>query len=167
MNHDSEAWRQEKTVRIRRVVTGNDEEGKSYVKWDGDVEKTPGSKRFSNFPLWATRELPVELTEDDPNEWETGVSLGGGSVFRVCRWEPYEAKQWHRTDTIDYAYVISGEIYMQLDREEVRLKAGDVLIQRATNHNWVNRGPEPCVVLFVLISLKGGRSTGWDLKYVE
>ena len=50
---------------------------------------------------------------------------------------------------------------MQLDKEEVHLKAGDVIIQRSTNHNWVNRGKEACIIAFVLIATEGGKSTGW------
>src|SRR5262249_43000220 len=57
----------------------------------------------------------------------------------------------HRTETIDYAVVLSGEIYCILDDSEVLLKAGDVLIQRGTNHAWSNRSKEPCDILFVLI----------------
>lgn len=61
----------------------------------------------------------------------------------------------HRTQTVDYAIVLSGEITMLLDDSEVHLKAGDVVIQRGTNHAWSNRSPEPCVVAFVLLD---GRS---------
>jgi mannose-6-phosphate isomerase-like protein (cupin superfamily) len=50
--------------------------------------------------------------------------------------------------------VISGEIDMQLDDSEVHLRAGDVLVQRGTIHNWVNRGNKPCVIAFVLIDAK-------------
>lgn len=57
----------------------------------------------------------------------------------------------HRTRTCDYAIVISGEIDMLLDDTEVHLKAGDVLVQQATNHAWVNRGTEVCRIAFVLI----------------
>jgi mannose-6-phosphate isomerase-like protein (cupin superfamily) len=57
----------------------------------------------------------------------------------------------HRTRTIDYAIVLYGEIDMLLDDTEVHLKAGDVLVQQATNHAWVNRGKEPCRICFVLI----------------
>jgi quercetin dioxygenase-like cupin family protein len=56
---------------------------------------------------------------------------------------------------------ISGEMWMQLDEEEVHLKAGDVVIQRGTIHNWVNRGTKPCVMAFILIATEGGESTGW------
>jgi mannose-6-phosphate isomerase-like protein (cupin superfamily) len=50
--------------------------------------------------------------------------------------------------------VISGEIDMELDESTVHLKAGDVLVQRGTIHNWVNRGTVPCVIAFVLIAAK-------------
>jgi mannose-6-phosphate isomerase-like protein (cupin superfamily) len=57
----------------------------------------------------------------------------------------------HRTRTIDYAIILAGEIDMLLDDTEVHLKAGDILVQQATNHAWVNRGKEPCRICFVLI----------------
>jgi mannose-6-phosphate isomerase-like protein (cupin superfamily) len=60
----------------------------------------------------------------------------------------------HRTRTIDYAIVLSGEIDMLLDDSEVHVKAGDVVIQRGTNHAWVNRGDIPCRIAFVLIDGK-------------
>lgn len=60
----------------------------------------------------------------------------------------------HRTRTIDYAIVLSGEIDMLLDDSEVHVKAGDMVIQRGTNHAWVNRGDAPCRIAFVLIDGK-------------
>ena len=57
----------------------------------------------------------------------------------------------HRTETIDYAIVLSGEITMLLDDSEVLLKAGDVLVQVGTNHAWSNRSDKPCVIAFVLV----------------
>jgi mannose-6-phosphate isomerase-like protein (cupin superfamily) len=57
----------------------------------------------------------------------------------------------HRTETIDYAIVLSGEITMVMDDTDVHLKAGDVLVQCGTNHAWSNRSKEPCVIAFVLI----------------
>ncbi len=72
---------------------------------------------------------------------EMGLSAdhGGGHAFM------------HRTRSIDYAIVLSGEIDMLLDDGEVHVKAGDILIQRATNHAWVNRSGKPCRIVFVLI----------------
>jgi len=60
----------------------------------------------------------------------------------------------HRTETIDYAIVLAGEITMVLDDSEVALKAGDIVIQCGTNHAWSNRSPAPCVIAFVLIDGK-------------
>jgi mannose-6-phosphate isomerase-like protein (cupin superfamily) len=64
---------------------------------------------------------------------------------------PPRHSQMHRTRTIDYAIVLAGEIDMLLDDTEVHLKAGDVLVQQATNHAWVNRGKETCRIAFILI----------------
>lgn len=57
----------------------------------------------------------------------------------------------HRTETIDYAIILSGEITMLLDDSEVLLKTGDILIQCGTDHAWTNRSNAPCVVAFILI----------------
>lgn len=148
-------------MKVRRIVTGHNKEGKSIIKWDSEVEAKPGRPGFSQSPLWATKKLPAEMTEEDPNTWELGTSLANGSVFRFCRYEPGTAERWHRTDSVDYGIVISGEMWMQLDEGEVHLKAGDVVIQRGTIHNWANRGTKPCIMAFVLIATEGGKSTGW------
>jgi mannose-6-phosphate isomerase-like protein (cupin superfamily) len=58
---------------------------------------------------------------------------------------------FHKTSSVDYAIVLSGEIYALMDEGEVLLKTGDVLIQRGTNHAWSNRTEAPCYVAFVLI----------------
>ncbi len=59
----------------------------------------------------------------------------------------------HRTSSIDYAVILSGSIVLELDdRAEVILNAGDVLVQRGTIHNWINRGTESCTIAFVLIA---------------
>jgi len=57
----------------------------------------------------------------------------------------------HRTETVDYGFVISGEITLVLDKGEANLKAGDVVIQRGTNHAWANRSGKPCRMLFMLV----------------
>ena len=57
----------------------------------------------------------------------------------------------HRTETVDYGIVISGEITLVLDQGEANLKAGDVVIQRGTNHAWANRSGRPCRMLFMLV----------------
>jgi mannose-6-phosphate isomerase-like protein (cupin superfamily) len=60
-------------------------------------------------------------------------------------------KGMHQTDTVDYAIVMSGEIWLVMDEGEVLLKTGDILVQRATNHGWSNRGDVPALVAFVLV----------------
>jgi uncharacterized cupin superfamily protein len=60
----------------------------------------------------------------------------------------------HRTRSVDYAVVLSGEIDMVLDDSVVHLKPGDTIVQQATNHAWVNHGTETCRILFVLMDSK-------------
>jgi quercetin dioxygenase-like cupin family protein len=85
----------------------------------------------------------------------------GGTVFRIVEYRPGVAPRNHRTESLDYAVVLSGEIDMELDGSVVHLRAGDVLVQRGTIHNWINRGTEPCVIGFVLVAARpverGGR----------
>ena len=57
----------------------------------------------------------------------------------------------HRTETIDYAICLEGEIWLVLDDSEVLMRAGDVCVQRGTNHAWSNRSDAPCFMCFVLI----------------
>ncbi|MEI7428512.1 MAG: cupin domain-containing protein [Betaproteobacteria bacterium] len=60
----------------------------------------------------------------------------------------------HRTETVDYALILEGEIFLVLDKEERLMKTGDFLVERGTNHAWANRSGKPCKVLFVLIDGK-------------
>ena len=55
----------------------------------------------------------------------------------------------HRTDSLDHTVILSGEIYMLMDDEDILLKAGDTVVQQGTNHAWSNRGTEPCLIAFV------------------
>ena len=66
----------------------------------------------------------------------------------------------HRTDSVDYAIILSGEITMLLDDSEVHLKAGDVLVQRGTNHAWSNRGTETCYIAFILVDAVAKHADG-------
>jgi mannose-6-phosphate isomerase-like protein (cupin superfamily) len=65
--------------------------------------------------------------------------------------QPPRHPAMHRTRTVDYAIILSGEIDMMVDDNEIHLKAGDVIIQQATNHAWVNRTKEDCRIAFILI----------------
>jgi uncharacterized cupin superfamily protein len=132
------------------------------VKWDGEMESISGRPGFSRTEMWATKNLPPVLTDEDPTTWEVGTTIENGSAFRIIKFDPGLAGRRHVTESIDYAVILSGEIDMELaEGEEVHFQAGDVLIQRATIHNWINRGQEPCIIAFILLGLDGGKSTGW------
>jgi quercetin dioxygenase-like cupin family protein len=144
------------SLKLRRVVTGHDDQGRAKVLIDEQVNNV-----FSHRPgalysvIWSSEGFPVNNDGDaDPSGKEIGTTIDNGTVFRVVSFGPGAAPRNHRTDSIDYAVVMSGEIDMELDIGTVHLKAGDVLVQRGTIHNWVNKGSEPCVIAFTLISAK-------------
>ena len=151
-------------LQFRRVVTGHDATGHAVVKIDEMAEHLVSSRPGATAcVVWTTEGFPVDNTgEEDQGRRQTGTTLANGTVFRLLELAPGASPRNHRTDSIDYAVVISGEIDMELDEQTVHLKAGDVLVQRGTIHNWVNRGTVPCVIAFVLIDAKpvtvGGRT---------
>ena len=105
--------------------------------------------------VWTSESFPVDNTGDtDEGLRKVGTTLNNGTVFRVVEFAPGVAPRVHRTDSVDYAVVMSGEIDMELDDSVIHLKAGDVLVQRGTIHNWINRGSEACVIAFILINAK-------------
>jgi mannose-6-phosphate isomerase-like protein (cupin superfamily) len=143
-------------VQVRRVVTGHDAKGRAGVKID-EVSKNIISSRPGQTAcvVWTTESFPVNNTGDaDEGLRNVGTTLKNGTVFRIVEFAPGVAPRNHRTDSIDYAVVVSGEIDMEFDDSLVHLKAGDVLVQRGTIHNWVNRGTQPCVMAFILIDAK-------------
>jgi quercetin dioxygenase-like cupin family protein len=143
-------------LQVRRVVTGHDQNGRAVVSID-EFSKNLVSGRPGQMGcvVWTTQGFPVENTgSEDAGLRKTGTTLRDGTVFRVVEFGPGVSPRNHRTDSIDYAVVISGEIDMQLDDSVVTLKAGDVLVQRGTIHNWINKTDKPCVIAFVLIDAK-------------
>ena len=140
---------------IRRVITGHDEKGKARVIID-EITDNVISRRAGqeSTVIWATDQMPANLSEfNDLSAEVVETTIPNGSVFRVSRFEPGVAPRNHRIASLDYAVVISGAIDMELDDGEVvNLKAGDVLVQRGTVHNWTNPGTEPCIVAFILMS---------------
>ncbi|MSP38203.1 MAG: cupin domain-containing protein [Deltaproteobacteria bacterium] len=143
-------------LQLRRVVTGHDSDGRAVVKIDEvSQNRVSGRPGWSACVVWTTESFPVNNTGDaDEGLRQVGTTLNNGTVFRVVEFGPGVAPRNHRTDSIDYAVVMAGEIDMELDDSIVHLKAGDVLVQRGTIHNWINRGTEPCVIAFVLIDAK-------------
>ena len=143
-------------LQIRRVVTGHDSSGRAVVKIDEVVRNLVSSRPGATAcVVWTTEGFPVDNTgEEDAGLRKTGTTLDNGTVFRILELAPGVTPRNHRTDSIDYAVIMSGEVDMELDDAKVHLKAGDMLVQRGTIHNWVNRGTEPCVIAFVLIAAK-------------
>ena len=149
-------------LNLRRVVTGHDRNGKAVVTIDETVKNVvsgrPGALAGS---VWTTEGFPVSNDGSaDESARKTGTTLANGTVFRVVEFSPGVQRRMHRTDSIDYAVVMAGEIDMELDDSTVHLKAGDVLVQRGTIHNWVNRGTAPCTIAFILIDAKPATAGG-------
>jgi quercetin dioxygenase-like cupin family protein len=144
------------TMKLRRVVTGHDDQGHAKVLIDEQVTNTFSPRPGAQFSvIWSSEGFPVDNDGfEDPSNKKIGTFIDGGTVFRIVSFGPGVAPRNHRTDSIDYAVVMSGEIDMVLDNETARLKAGDVLVQRGTVHNWINNGSVPCVIAFTLISAK-------------
>jgi quercetin dioxygenase-like cupin family protein len=147
------------------VVTGHDAHGKAVVAID-EVSKDVVSHRkgatFAN--VWSTSGFPVD--NSDPGDGAKqigGTTRRAGTVFRVIEYAPGVAPRNHRTNSIDYAVVLSGEIDMEMDGQTVHLRAGDVLVQRGTIHNWINRGDKPCIIAFVLIDAQPAKVQGRSL----
>ena len=99
------------TINIRRVVTGHDTNGKAVVRIDDvGAHVARGRPNMSRQLIWTTNDLPVHFSEDgeDKGTREIGTTIKNGSVFRVIEFEPGVAPRNHRTDSIDYAVVMSG-----------------------------------------------------------
>jgi mannose-6-phosphate isomerase-like protein (cupin superfamily) len=168
---------------IRRVVTTIDANNRSTVLVDSQLTLNTSGSGNKSVNLWLTNSSPAGFSFAEDAAKPTGLNPpDNGTVFRVVDIPPLkpgdEAKMsqnlmmnlagesapargvavtnplMHRTRTVDYAIVMSGEIDMMLDDKTVHLKPGDVVIQQATNHAWLNHGTEPCRILFVLMDSK-------------
>jgi mannose-6-phosphate isomerase-like protein (cupin superfamily) len=172
---------QQEAPQVRRVVTKLDEGGKAVVMLDERLPMSGVRPPNYVANIWVTeKSLPDFSSTADRGKTKTGLTPPkGGSVFRIVEFMPEPESitrldlntmqrvvgaadtpkkglpprhpMMHRTRTLDYAIVLAGEIDMLLDEGEVHLKAGDVLVQQATNHAWVNRGREPCRIAFILM----------------
>jgi hypothetical protein len=166
---------------FHRLVTGHDSAGKSiFILQDAEPPThVVGSGGTRVTELWGTRSSPAdnEGQSDVTTEPFRLPPQPNGSAFRIVEYPPDSVRVdtlkslathddagegytrdytqrhpgFHRTNTIDYAIVLSGEIYALVDEGEHVMRAGDVLIQRGTNHAWSNRTSETAYVAFVLI----------------
>src|SRR5436309_8782440 len=155
-------------LNVRRVITGHDKNGRAIVKID-EVAKHARSGRAgaTSVNIWTTEGFPANNDgEADNGLRQVATTLANGTIFRIIEFAPGLAPRNHRTDSIDYIVVISGEIDMELDGSVIHLRAGDVMVQRGTIHNWVNRGTGPCVLAVILIAAKSAEAGGTVLPAV-
>jgi quercetin dioxygenase-like cupin family protein len=143
-------------LKLRRVVTGHDTSGKAVVLIDEQVKNAVSARPGASASVvWSTESFPVDNDGSaDESSRKVGTTLANGTVFRVVEFSPGVQGRNHRTDSVDYAVVLAGEIDMEMDGSTVHLKGGDVLVQRGTIHNWINRGTAPCTIAFILIDAK-------------
>jgi mannose-6-phosphate isomerase-like protein (cupin superfamily) len=147
----------------RRVVTGHTPDGVSVILSDGPV---PVSRELpadgvAFHEIWNTEGAPARILAVEPTE-PTQRTLAvppprQGTKIRINEFLPGHLDSHgrqspvHRTASIDYGIVLEGSITLLLDNSEVTLHAGDVVIQRGTDHAWANRGDAPARVAFILV----------------
>ena len=161
------------TLEIRRIVTGHDANGNAIVSTDERMtgSSAPARPGISRCEIWSADKMPVDNSEGAAAAAQRKgfvvrhnyVGSGQGNVCRVVEFAPGGHKFMHRTETLDYAILLSGECDLELDDgKTVHMKQGDICVQRGTMHAWVPTGPGPAVFAFILIDADpveaGGRS---------
>jgi quercetin dioxygenase-like cupin family protein len=158
-------------LRVRRLVTGHDASGEAVIAAD---EQIPGTALAEDegrtdavfFQLWATHEMPVDLGDEAMARQREGstttiVGSGSGSVLRIGVLGPGTRSPMHRTESLDYGICLEGECEMELDSgETVTVRAGDVVVQRGTNHLWHNRSDQPCRFAWILLDAQAVELAG-------
>lgn len=153
---------------VRRLVTGHNDAGDAVFISDEDYETKlipGGDARFTL--LWTAPDLPVDNNDPiDGRERDAGLTLNGGSVLRVVDMLPGKCSPMHRTNSLDYGIVISGEVELELDNGVCRrIGAGGVIVQRGTMHLWRNPSKtEPCRIVFVLTEATAAEIDGKPLE---
>jgi quercetin dioxygenase-like cupin family protein len=140
-------------------VTGHDGAGRSVFLSDGPppVSRTaPDGASFHE--LWSTPAAPAPLAATEPDPADGPVTVPPpphGTKIRVNTFPPGVVSPVHRTQSVDYGIVLTGEMVLVLDDgAETTLGAGDVVVQRGTSHRWENRGPGPASMVFVLVDAR-------------
>lgn len=153
--------------KVRRVVTGHTKDGTAIFTSDEAFETVvipTGDAAMSL--IWTTATVPADLNDDTDGRYrEAGTTLKGGSVIRVVDMLPGASSPFHRSSSIDYGIVISGQIELELDDEVVKtMGAGDIIVQRGTIHLWRNPSPdEICRIVFILTEAKPFEVNGQPL----
>ena len=147
-------------VAIRRVVPTHDKQGHAAVMIDELARGKPAIEKAVVTEIWETSTVPVD--NDDETNYLTGAGkYTTGCALRYVDFEPGFRSEMHKTPSMDFAIVIDGQMDMELDNgETVKLKTGDVVVQRGTIHRWINSSDAPCRIAFVMIASKGGWEEG-------
>jgi quercetin dioxygenase-like cupin family protein len=143
------------------VVTGHDAQGRSIVLSDAQTTTHDiGSGRMTLFDIWSVPSVPttIEATTSDPTAIPLDFEIPKtGLRIRYLDVPPASGDSepfMHRTESLDIVIIIDGEMTMPMDGQEILLRTGDVLVQRGTNHAWVNRSDRVCRVLYIIIAGK-------------
>lgn len=156
---------------VRRVVTGHNDAGKAIIKDDQCFATTTIPSGDADFALiWTAPDLPVDNNDEtDGRLRDAGLTLNGGSVIRVVDMLPLGESPMHRTNSLDYGIVMSGQVELELDDgEKTLLGPGDIVVQRGTIHLWRNPSDsEICRVVFVLTEATAARVDGKPLPEVH
>ena len=143
---------------VRRIVTGHDEAGRAIIRSDDLLPVNPIPSGDAAFSLiWTTASVPADNNDDtDGRSRDAGLTLHQGSVIRIVDMLPGGVSPFHRSSSIDYGIVLSGEVELELDDGAVTTAfAGDIIVQRGTIHLWRNpSATENCRIAFVLIEAK-------------
>ena len=137
---------------IRRVVTGLDAEGRSCVVIDGPVPRVTPAANL----VWRNRAVPADNSgnADAGGGYAMELLHDGGVNFILTEMPPGgsgDTAFMHATDTIDYLAVLSGEITLVLETEEVVLRAGDLIVDRGVIHGWRNDGTQVATMVSVTV----------------
>jgi quercetin dioxygenase-like cupin family protein len=139
---------------VQRLVTGHDARGRAVFKSE-DITPTKmiPSGDASFLLLWTTETVPADNNDEaDGREREAGLTINHGSVIRIVDMLPGQQSPMHRTNSIDYGIIMSGEIELELDDGVKKtVREGGIVVQRGTNHLWRNVTDKPCRIAFILI----------------
>ena len=168
---------------MRRIITGQNQAGKSVITIDGPPARSIGEDVGGLFEIWNTDGMPIDVTDNldradseiilsppangtkfryfqinptpDGVPWDVLQDLAAEAFDRIGaahhRIDTSKHPAMHKTETIDYIILLKGDVSLLLDEEEVRLEPFDTVVQRGTNHAWVNHGEEPALLIAVLI----------------
>jgi quercetin dioxygenase-like cupin family protein len=141
---------------IRRIITGHKGEvAQVLIDSAASNAKYPAPGTVSTL-IWSTDSSPAKISGGTDAE-DMGARILGtappknGTRFAVIDFPPGNTPHMHRTETIDYVIVLEGEIEMDMDESTVKMKAGEIMVQRGTNHAWANRSNARARIAFVLI----------------